>query len=205
MRVRIACQIQLMLLAGGICWSLAGFAAPDQWATCAACHGTHAQGNASQQAPALAGQHDWYIIRQLENYAAGIRGSHRGDRAGRLMMSQSFGLDDRQRQRLAEFVSGLEPVSTRGTRRGNMMNGSRYYQARCGGCHGPQGEGNENLQAPRLQGLSPQYLTLQLRNFQRGIRGRHEADRYGRQMAMMASTITDDDWRDILYYLTEQH
>lgn len=43
--------------------------------TCIACHGAKGEGNQALNAPALAGQHDWYTVRQMQNYIAGVRGS----------------------------------------------------------------------------------------------------------------------------------
>lgn len=59
--------------------------------TCTQCHGSKGQGLAATgdvyhpPAPRLTGQHDWYMIRQLQNYKSGIRGSHQEDRDGMVM------------------------------------------------------------------------------------------------------------------------
>ncbi|MEE8235784.1 MAG: c-type cytochrome [Gammaproteobacteria bacterium] len=44
------------------------------YATCTACHGANGEGNKALNSPKLAGQHDWYIVRQLQNYKSGVRG-----------------------------------------------------------------------------------------------------------------------------------
>lgn len=44
------------------------------YGTCAACHGAAAEGRGELGAPPLAGLDDWYLVRQLENFRAGIRG-----------------------------------------------------------------------------------------------------------------------------------
>ena len=43
--------------------------------TCIACHGAAGEGNKLLNAPAVAGQHDWYTVRQMEHYIAGVRGT----------------------------------------------------------------------------------------------------------------------------------
>ena len=43
--------------------------------TCIACHGAKGEGMQALNAPAVAGQHDWYTLRQMENYISGVRGS----------------------------------------------------------------------------------------------------------------------------------
>ena len=48
------------------------------------------------------------------------------------------------------------------------------------------------LNAPKLSGQEPRYLKRQLRNYKSGLRGAHEDDIYGRQMAPMAATLVND-------------
>jgi cytochrome c oxidase subunit II len=55
------------------------------YATCAACHGPAGQGMQPMNAPRLAGQSDWYLVRQLQNYKSGVRGSHPKDAFGMQM------------------------------------------------------------------------------------------------------------------------
>lgn len=42
--------------------------------TCAACHGFQAQGYPQLQAPSLQGLGDWYVARQIDDFATGRRG-----------------------------------------------------------------------------------------------------------------------------------
>ncbi len=55
------------------------------YATCAACHGANGQGNEALKAPRLAGQNDWYLLRQLEKYRSGVRGHVPADTWGQQM------------------------------------------------------------------------------------------------------------------------
>ena len=64
------------------------------YVTCATCHGQNGEGNFGLKAPRLTGQHDWYIKRQLENFKAGIRGSHSDDLFGLQMRLMSQILQD---------------------------------------------------------------------------------------------------------------
>ena len=64
--------------------------------------------------------------------------------------------------------------------------------ALCSACHGSQGEGLAALNAPKLSGQDPGYLKQQLHNYQLGRRGIHEDDVYGKQMAPMAATLSDE-------------
>ena len=69
--------------------------------------------------------------------------------------------------------------------------GAAQY-AVCMACHGPNGEGNQAVNAPRIGGQSAWYLQRQLHNFRAGIRGTHEGDTYGSQMRAFAAMLPDD-------------
>ncbi|WP_163557267.1 c-type cytochrome [Halomonas sp. NO4] len=61
----------------------------------------------------------------------------------------------------------------------------------CVTCHGGQGQGQLENNAPRLAGLDSDYLKRQLRNFRTGARGESEADPFGQQMRPFAVSLTD--------------
>ncbi len=77
--------------------------------TCIPCHGEFGEGAQSLDAPRLSNQHDWYIVRQLENFIAGIRGGHENDIYGAQMriMSQMLESDERIRA-VAAYIASLE-------------------------------------------------------------------------------------------------
>jgi cytochrome c oxidase subunit 2 len=55
------------------------------YAVCAACHGQQAEGNEQMGGPKLAGQNDWYLVRQISNYQKGLRGYDPKDTFGMQM------------------------------------------------------------------------------------------------------------------------
>lgn len=69
--------------------------------------------------------------------------------------------------------------------------GEQQY-ATCVACHGPEGKGNPQMNAPAIAGMEPWYLERQLRYYRQGVRGAHEGDTYGAQMAAMAGTIASE-------------
>jgi cytochrome c oxidase subunit 2 len=73
---------------------------------------------------------------------------------------------------------------------GDAIAGQAQY-AVCSACHGAQGEGNAAMHAPKLAGQDAWYIRKQLENFRNGVRGTHEDDVYGQQMAPMAATLAD--------------
>jgi cytochrome c oxidase subunit 2 len=46
---------------------------------CSVCHGPNGEGRWGTNAPPLAAMSDWYLVRQLEYFQAGIRGGHPED------------------------------------------------------------------------------------------------------------------------------
>ena len=74
---------------------------------------------------------------------------------------------------------------------GDPLIGQATYPV-CATCHGSQGEGIVALNSPKLSGQESWYLETQLRNFKNGVRGAHEDDVYGKQMAPMAAVLADE-------------
>jgi cytochrome c oxidase subunit 2 len=81
-------------------------------------------------------------------------------------------------------------AQTRAAPAGDAAAGQALY-AVCSACHGAQGEGNPQMNAPKLSGQAGWYLEQQLKNFKLGVRGANEKDQYGKQMAGMAATLPD--------------
>ncbi|MCJ8302134.1 c-type cytochrome [Shewanella sp.] len=73
---------------------------------------------------------------------------------------------------------------------GDLQLGKNLY-ASCAACHGNNGQGNETLNAPMLAGQPAWYLTRQLNYYKTQVRGSHQQDIYGQQMAAMANTLVD--------------
>ena len=74
---------------------------------------------------------------------------------------------------------------------GNAAVGAAQYTV-CAACHGQQGEGLQALNAPKLAGQEAWYLKRQLNNYKAGLRGAHDDDIFGKQMAPMAATLVND-------------
>ena len=64
--------------------------------TCKSCHGTNGEGIWALNAPRLNGIDDWYLVRQIENYKQGIRGTHPTDLYGKQMTLLSGMLRDEE-------------------------------------------------------------------------------------------------------------
>jgi len=158
---------------------------------CTTCHGVEGIGNIAIEAPRLAGMEAWYLKRQLENFRAGIRGTHEEDVQGIAMRPMAAKLSDESIADIVDWVGDWEYVPAEATVEGNVSQGRTAFQA-CAACHGANAQGNEALGAPALAGQNDWYLLTQLRNFRAGFRGSHQEDTFGSQMVTMSKTLTDD-------------
>ncbi len=170
--------------------------------SCASCHGDDANGVTQLNAPNLAGQYQEYLITQLNNFANGVRGSNASDVSGQQMAAISKSISNEPAERslafknVSAYLSSLEkPAMLLNDQKTAMGNGAGYkiYQASCGACHGADASGNARLNSPSLAGLSHDYLSRQYQTFIDGSRGSGDGDKFGRQMSMIANTLTDKD------------
>ena len=180
----------------------AGAAAENTFDYCLLCHGADANGNYGIRAPKLSGMEPWYLQRQLENFAAGIRGTPADDAAGHemrpvgLRLQQEKMLDD-----AVKFIGSLRSRKPQVTISGDPAHGKQLYQA-CVACHGENAEGNAALRAPALAARSDWYLVAQLQNFKRGLRGADGRDTLGAQMLAISAALPDDKAiHDVVAYI----
>ncbi|HEX6889984.1 MAG TPA: c-type cytochrome [Chryseolinea sp.] len=173
------------------------------FATCKTCHGDSGQGNPTLQAPSIANLEGWYVHRQLMNYKNGFRGYLPEDTLGIQMAAIATTLKDSAViAHLAAYIETLPEVESLITLRGDIKKGERTYQNICGSCHGPQGNGNQAMNAPRLNGLDDWYLKNQITKFRTSLRGAHPLDKYGAQMVPMATLLKDDHAiSDVIAYI----
>lgn len=179
---------------------------------CAACHLPDGQGNAELQAPNLTGMSANYIARQLSHFKSGIRGAASQDSGGQMMRGIASSLNDDAIASVAEYVSTLpfkpaELPATEGMENVDqfavLFEGRGLYSG-CKSCHAAEASGIEALGAPRLAGQYPSYLRRQIQHFKEGVRGTHEEDTHGQQMAMMAAAIPSGNSLDALLLYIHQ-
>ena len=166
---------------------------------CSNCHGP--TGNStSPNFPNLAAQQEAYIVAQLHEF----KGHSREDPAGfEYMWGLSHSLSDKQIQELAahftsqklerrpvegkpERIAAGKPIFTGGVAAKGVPP--------CASCHGPDGLGN--AEAPRIAGQHVDYLTKQLKVFQRT-----DQRPQGAVMKVVAHELSLQNIQDVAAYL----
>jgi len=71
----------------------------------------------------------------------------------------------------------------------------------CAPCHGPVGEGNHAILAPKIAGLPAWYVSAQIGKFRAGVRGAHADDLEGLRMRPMSKTLETYDIGPIADYV----
>ena len=191
-------NLQLLTLVMTLCMACNALAEGDAaagkglYATCTACHGANGEGNKALNAPKIAGQEEWYLIRQIQNFKKGARGGDPKDMFGAQMRPMAMTLaDDQAIANVSAYIAALENKAPATTVEGDAAKGKATYGV-CVACHGAKAEGNKALNAPALAGMDDWYQVTQLKNFKAGVRGKHPEDTFGAQMQPMALTLPDD-------------
>jgi len=171
------------------------------YATCVACHGAEGQGSFGMHAPRLTLQGPDYLLRQLRNFRAGIRGGVQ-DLYGWQMNGRASALPgDRALRDVIAYIDTLPESRAADKVNGDAKRGQTLYQSSCASCHGASGEGLTALNAPPLAGLDGWYQLEQLKKFKSGVRGSHAQDTFGAQMrAASYGLMNDQDLNDVVSF-----
>lgn len=171
---------------------------------CTSCHGVKGQGNVGLAAPKLTGLPSFYLLKQLQNFQSGVRGTAAGDSKGRQMaamsksprLTRAGALDD-----LVAYIHSLPDKPATQTVVGDVQRGKTLYGS-CASCHGALGQGLESMGAPPLAGQSDWYLLVQLQHFANGRRGYDAKDYRGQQMqGAMSALQTTSDYQAVVAYI----
>jgi cytochrome c553 len=196
--------IAAVCLAWGCGMPKAGMARGQElFENCQPCHGPHGAGDLALRTPAIAGLPAWYLTAELAKFRGNIRGAHPDDSEGHRMRPMARALyHPNDIESVAEYVSKLPHVPAQPMLTGDAAAGQKQYMAICIACHGPDGKGNQAMNAPPLVGQHDWYLLAQLKKFKTGMRGAHPEDVSGSQMRAMSSTLTDTTaMHDVVAYI----
>jgi cytochrome c553 len=140
---------------------------------CAACHMPEGWGLSSGSVPQIAGQHRKVIVKQLSDIRAGNRDA--------VLMAPYASVESiGGAQAVADvtaYIDSLEINVAGGKGSGEDLElGERLYAENCTRCHGPAGEGNNEIFAPRIQSQHYNYLVRQFEWIRDGKRRNANAE-----------------------------
>ena len=169
-------------------------------AACAACHGT--DGNSPvEMYPKLAGQHEDYIVKQLQDFKSGARNNA-------IMMGMSMALNEQDMADIGAFYAS-QPVTEGTTPKEvvaqveNLFRGGDMERkiTSCTACHGPRGNGTGLAKFPKISNQHATYLVQQMKQFRSG-------ERANDPKGMMRDTmkkLTDQEIELLAQYLGGLH
>jgi cytochrome c553 len=172
----------------GFCVSLAPTRAADDIETkvqpCVACHGQNGVPSDPKTIPIIWGQQQSYLVKQLHDYRS-------GDRDNPVMATIAKGLAQEDLRKVAAyFASKSWPAQSAPAAPAAPPRGI----AQCQPCHQPNFEGG--MPAPRLAGLSYEYLVASMRAFTTDERVNNG------DMPKLMQALTDSERDAIARYLS---
>jgi len=177
----------------------------DLFQSCAACHGAEGKGNKELRAPQIAGLHENYVFRQIDNFRNGHRGLHPDDTEGQRMHPMARHIKSvKDLESVAFYVASLTPETPTATADfGGDANRGKVHYTTCSACHGADGAGNVDLKAPSLRNSNDWYLLSQLKKFDKKIRGYTQKDTWGTTMTVNVKVLNSDEqkMRDVIAYI----
>jgi len=171
-------------------------------AACGACHG--ADGNSTDpQYPKLAGQHEMYIVHQLDNFKS-------GSRQNPIMTGMAAPLSNQDMHDIAAYFASkrsLPGVADQAV----VEQGQKLYRegdpARgipaCMACHGIDGRGNPGAMYPQLTSQHAQYVEAKLKDFHNGVTWSNDA--HAQIMPTIAKKLDPQDITALASYIEGLH
>ena len=126
--------------------------------TCAACHGDKGTPTDPKTMPVIWGQQQSYLMKQLRDFRS-------GERPSAIMAPVAKGLDESDLRKIAAYFAAKTWPARKATAK---VPSPPKGIAQCQPCHQPKFEGG--MPAPRLAGLSYDYLSAAMRAFAAGER-----------------------------------
>lgn len=170
---------------------------------CAACHNTDGNSAISMN-PKIAGQHQGYLVKQLQEFKLASQTGGKEGRNNALMNGQAMMLSDTDIQDLAAYFSS-QTLKVGSAPEDIIAQGEALYRGgdadrgitSCISCHGPAGKGMNLAGFPVINGQHATYTKTQLEMFRSG--GRNN-DLNG-MMRDIAKKLTDKDISILSQYL----
>jgi len=126
---------------------------------CVTCHNSDGSGEFNGDVPAIAGQYQRVLLRQLIDFRYGKRWDVRMEAiASSHYLSGAKDLAD-----VAAYVSALPRFTDPGRGDGQLLaHGMQVYRSECASCHGSSGQGDAQKAVPWLAGQHYEYLLREM-------------------------------------------
>lgn len=187
-------------------------------ASCTSCHGEDGNSMVSSF-PKLAGQHESYLVRQLQDLKDGFRNAP-------MMAPLAMALSDQTIEDVSAFYASQKISANQApiiqadddedeepseeekaeTLKQLLATGSDLYRngnlktkvSACIACHGPEGEGNKPSSFPSLRGQHADYLISSLQKFKKGKRTKSSDN----MMHLIAKKMSDEEIKAVSYHIS---
>ena len=164
---------------------------------CAVCHGQVGISTYPQW-PNLAGQHQAYLVKQLNDLKKGA------ERNAPTMATLIAPLTEQDIDNLAAYYARM-PMAKGSTPKKFVERGEQLYRGgdfkqritACIACHGPQGAGNAEAGFPVISGQHAAYTVMQLQAFKEGKR----TNDLNHIMQDISGRMTLDDMEAVAHYI----
>jgi cytochrome c553 len=161
---------------------------------CQQCHQAGAVGSPATKAPALAGQHYEYLVKQVVDFLDRARDND-------TMHQQLVNSGMNNATSIADvvgYVANLPPNPTPEQGPGTAVaQGKKIFDGFCASCHGRNAEGNDDWWVPNLRGQHYSYLLTQMREMANTQRANVSED-----LHRMFTTYADEEFQAVADWLT---
>ena len=148
--------------------------------------------------PPLGGLGEQYILRQLEGFKYGRRGS---DHSAAQIMSQAIGrYSDQELKEIARWASKIKSSQHFDSALGEGSDGYQLYQEKCSGCHDSR-VGRFMTGSPKLRNLEVDYIIRQLHLIDDGFRNFDQPTKHQLKMQTVIKSLTDDEFEVLTRFI----
>ncbi len=171
-------------------------AMPAAAQSCVSCHGAKSLGKAAMGAPALAGQQEAYLLKQLLRYQKGTLAKGPAGATAQMMAGFVTALDEATLRQLAAYYAKLPGPTAKPAK---ASQAAALYLQNCGSCHGREAEGNQAMAAPSLRRLSKTFLSNQMARYRSP--GLLDQDPQGASMSLAVKPLSEAKLKAIIDWL----
>ena len=164
---------------------------------CVRCHGQKAHGDPARNIPALAGQRQAYLVKQLADFSELERDSP--NMHG--VVSQSGLAEPQVWADVSAWLNGLPPIAQ--PQRGDgryLALGEAIFREQCASCHEEDARGDDDGFVPSLRNQHYAYLLNEMR-----MMGRWHTRNVDEELSRFLDSLDEDELVGLADYLSRQH